>query len=183
MTIASRNPVLVLALAQNDGVEEIAGPLRAHHAPAALVEVRNGEPYFQSLGLEVNGQLGALEKTAVEHDLAILEGDFAAGLEREIADGALEVAVKFPSRVGLEVDRLLVGGVLLALCQQSFAHGFDELGQIGLGGLDHLIQPTLAFVDLAVGRHHVGHFGQGRVQVAVVPILEKIAALAVLGQH
>ena len=115
--VASGDPVAVLAFAEHNGVEEIAGPLRAHHASAALVEVGNGEPYFQSLGLEVNGQLGALEKTAVEHDLATLEGDVAAGLEREIADGALEVAVKFPGRVGFEVDRLLVGGVLFAFCQ------------------------------------------------------------------
>ena len=115
--VASGDPVAVLAFAEHNGVEEIAGPLRAHHAPAALVEVGNGEPYFKCLGLKANWQLGALEETAVEHDLAILEGDVAAGLKREIADGTLEVAVKFPSRVGLEIDWFLVGGVLFALCQ------------------------------------------------------------------
>ena len=126
----------VLAFAEHNGVEEIAGPLRAHHAPAALVEVGNGEPYFQSLGLEINGQIGALEETAVEHDLAVLEGDVAAGFERKIANSALEVAIKFPGRVGLEIDWFLVGGVLFALCQQPFAYGVDELDQVSLGGLD-----------------------------------------------
>ena len=109
--------------------------------------------------------------------MAVLEGDLAAGFEREIADGTFEVAVKFPGGVWLEVDRFLVGGVFLALLKQPLADGVNEFGDIGLGGLDQFLQAAFAFIDLAIGGHHVGHIRQLRLEVAAVPVVQKITAI------
>ena len=52
--IAARDPVSRFPFAEHDRIEEIAGPLDAHHAPALLVHIVNLEPDFQGLRFEVD---------------------------------------------------------------------------------------------------------------------------------
>ena len=74
----------------------------------------------------------------------------------------------------------MVGRVFLALLKQALANGVDQLGDVGFGRLDQLLQATLAFVDLTIGCHHVGHIGQLGFEVVAVPVAQKITAIAEL---
>ena len=95
------------SFAEHDRVEEIAGALNAHHASAALIEIVNLTPDLQALGLQLNRQTRALQVSTIENHQTVLEFNFAVWGQIERAEGLFQVAVKFPGRERLQVDRLL----------------------------------------------------------------------------